>query len=196
MQNRRRIVFTFVVVLLLGAAIPIGIWLAAPLFVSTTINEQFPLSKNATLVGAMSQPEAESTMRAAANQETPMAEVMTEAMNRAVKLKQGSFKNGDSFHMGSGQAVLYQLADGKYVLRLEDFKGTNGPDLRVWLTTATVVNTAGDVTAAKTLDHGPLKGNIGSQNYDVPADAVIDEQTSVVIWCRAFGVLFSSAVFQ
>lgn len=196
MQNRRRIVLIVFAAVLLGIAIPVGIWLAAPLFVSNTINEEFPLSRNATLIGAMSQPEAESTMQAAANQTTPMAEVMTEPMSRAVKLKQGTFKNGDSFHMGSGTALLYRLADGNYVLRLEDFKGTNGPDLRVWLTTAKVVNTAGDVTAAKVLDLGPLKGNIGSQNYEVPAGTIIDEQASVVIWCRAFSVLFSSAAFQ
>ena len=40
---------------------------------------------------------------------------------------------------------------------------------------------------------GKLKGNVGNQNYPVPAGTNITEYNSVVIWCELFGVLFSPA---
>jgi hypothetical protein len=49
----------------------------------------------------------------------------------------------------------------------------------------------GDVGAH--VDLGPLKGNKGTQRYDLPAAAPLGG--SVVIWCRAFSVAFGSADF-
>ncbi|MEE8262035.1 MAG: DM13 domain-containing protein [Gammaproteobacteria bacterium] len=40
---------------------------------------------------------------------------------------------------------------------------------------------------------GQLKGNIGDQNYAIPADTEVSKYQSVVIWCEQFGVLFSPA---
>jgi hypothetical protein len=38
-----------------------------------------------------------------------------------------------------------------------------------------------------------LKSNIGSQNYELPADGDISRVRSVVIYCKQFSVVFSSA---
>ncbi len=38
-----------------------------------------------------------------------------------------------------------------------------------------------------------LKGNVGSQNYDLPADVDLSRFRSVVIYCKQFSVVFSSA---
>jgi hypothetical protein len=38
-----------------------------------------------------------------------------------------------------------------------------------------------------------LKGNIGDQNYALPADVDIDRYRTVTIWCRRFSVNFGSA---
>ena len=46
---------------------------------------------------------------------------------------QGQFQDADSFHQGSGEATIFQLPDGSYVLRFENFEVTNGPDLHVLL---------------------------------------------------------------
>jgi len=43
------------------------------------------------------------------------------------------------------------------------------------------------------LDLGSLKGNVGNQNYEIPADADVNALFSVVIYCSPFHVVFSVA---
>jgi hypothetical protein len=43
------------------------------------------------------------------------------------------------------------------------------------------------------LDLGSLKGNLGNQNYDIPAGTDINQFKSVVIYCLPFHVVFSTA---
>jgi len=43
---------------------------------------------------------------------------------------------------------------------------------------------------------GKLKGNLGDQNYSIPADVNLEEYKGVVIYCRAFSVLFSWASLE
>jgi hypothetical protein len=43
------------------------------------------------------------------------------------------------------------------------------------------------------VDLGGLKGNRGDQQYTVPADVDLPRYRTVVIWCRAFSVLFARA---
>jgi hypothetical protein len=38
-----------------------------------------------------------------------------------------------------------------------------------------------------------LSGNIGNQNYVIPADVDLDRYDSVVIWCRRFTTSFGVA---
>ena len=38
-----------------------------------------------------------------------------------------------------------------------------------------------------------LKGNIGSQNYELPADLDLARFRSVVIYCKRFSTVFSTA---
>ena len=92
---------------------------------------------------------------------------------------------GDGFHNAEGVAKIIQLADGTDILRLENFKATNGPDLYVYLST--------DKTNADIVNLGRLKGNIGNQNYLIPAGTDIKKYITALIWCRAFSVIFGSA---
>ncbi len=69
-------------------------------------------------------------------------------------------------------------------MRLENFV-TNGPDLYVYL--------SADAQARDFLDLGRLKGNIGDRNYVVPVGADLSRYKYVLVWCRAFSVLFGSA---
>ncbi len=50
-----------------------------------------------------------------------------------VNLKSSEFQDADSFHKGTGVAIIYMGVDGTRLLRFEDFKVTNGPDLPVLL---------------------------------------------------------------
>jgi len=99
-------------------------------------------------------------------------------------------------HATTGEAQLLALPDGSRVLRLQDLVTSNGPRLRVWLTDAPVL--AGRegwhvFDDGRYLDLGPLKGNLGSANYAVPAGADLTGLTSVSIWCERFSVSFGAA---
>lgn len=98
---------------------------------------------------------------------------------------------GDSGHDVSGEALLYRLADGSHLVRLEGFETDNGPALEVWL----VRQTEGDI-AAGGASLGALKSTNGDQNYPVPADVDASEFAGVSIWCEAFSVNFGAAALQ
>ncbi len=81
-------------------------------------------------------------------------------------------------------------------LRLEDFDSTNGPDLYVMLSPIADPQNREEVSAPGFANLGKLKGNIGNQNYAIPDDVEIPAQGSIVIYCRAFHVIFSVASLQ
>jgi hypothetical protein len=87
---------------------------------------------------------------------------------------------------------VYRLGDGRRVLRLEDLHTSNGPALFVYLSAnpAHGPNGAFDDTY---IDLGRLKGNIGSQNYEIPPDVDPGQYPSVVIWCDRFDAAFGAA---
>ena len=113
----------------------------------------------------------------------------------AVKIKTGSFRDQDSFHKGSGQADIYRGPDGSYLLRVEEFRVTNGPDLHVFLSPHPNPQSRDQVTAGH-VDLGKLKGNIGNQNYPIPESTDIESLQSVVIYCVPFRVIFSVASLE
>ena len=99
-------------------------------------------------------------------------------------------------HASSGSVVLLELPDGSRVLRLEDLDTSDGPLLKVWLTDAPVIEGRDGwyvFDDGAVADLGDLKGNIGSSNYPIPADADLDALTSVSIWCERFAVSFAAA---
>lgn len=139
---------------------------------------------------------SETTMAANETAAPAVAETTTTAAPQPVGpvlLYQGVFVDGDSFHTGSGDVKVYRLEDGSLVLRLEDIEVRNGPDLNVIVTPSPTVAGRGDVRVEGHLDLGDLKGNIGSQNYDLPAEFALPEEFSVVVFCVPFQVVFASA---
>jgi hypothetical protein len=93
----------------------------------------------------------------------------------------------------SGNAIIYQLADSSRVLRLENFAATNGPDLFVVLSPSASPEAEG-LGDYVILD--ALKGLSGNQNYELAADLDLAAYRSVVIWCRAFNIVFGYATVQ
>jgi hypothetical protein len=106
-------------------------------------------------------------------------------------LAKGEFHNAEK--AGKGTATVYQLADGKRVLRLTDFQTDNGPDLHVRLIAADDARDTASVAKTDHVELGKLKGNQGNQNYDVPENVDLDKYRVVSIWCNRFSVNFAAA---
>jgi len=78
-------------------------------------------------------------------------------------------------------------------LRLVDLRTSNGPVVHVWLSAAGSHASNGAINRAAHIDLGGLKGNIGSQNYPVPAGIAAAGLHTVVIWCSRIHVVFGAA---
>lgn len=91
---------------------------------------------------------------------------------------------GTAGHPASGTARLVE-AGGQTYVRYENFKTLNGPDLYVYL--------AKDLDAKEFVDLGRVRATEGNVNYEVPAGVDASSYRYVLIWCKAFGVLFNSA---
>jgi Electron transfer DM13 len=94
-------------------------------------------------------------------------------------------------HATRGRARVIAVAGRRYV-RFEDFRTSNGPLLKVYLSAA---GPAGPGAAFDDdfVDLGDLKGNIGAQNYAIPRSVDLGAYRSVVVWCKRFGVPFAAA---
>jgi len=106
-------------------------------------------------------------------------------------LSRGQFHGAS--HETRGVATIFQLGDGKRVLRFTDFETSNGPDVQVYLGVAPDARDDETVTKAGFFHLAALKGNQGDQNYDIPADVDLSKYKSVTVWCRRFGKNFGTA---
>ena len=204
----RRIALTGGGIVIVAIVLVVAWWLLSPLFIDKTVKEEFPFAFNATVPTNMTLVEVEQVMANLAKMTTEdvqdsMGDLMMKAtgsdannMSRLVSLGTGSFRDADSVHKGSGLATIYEGPDGSRVLRLEDFNSTNGPDLYVILSPTANPQSREEVSAPGYIDLGKLKGNIGNQHYIIPDGAEIPSQGSIVIYCRAFHVIFSVAPLQ
>ncbi len=105
-----------------------------------------------------------------------------------VTLKSGTFSGFDKLHNGSGTVKLIDI-DGKTYIRFEDdFNVTNGPDLYVGF------GKNGEYIKGSEL--AELKGNVGSQNYEIPAGMNPDDIQEVWVWCKAFSTPFVRAALN
>jgi len=96
-------------------------------------------------------------------------------------------------HETKGTATVFQLPDGKRVVRFTGFETSNGPDVRVYLVAAADATDNDTVKKAGFIELGKLKGTTGDQNYDLPADADLAKYQAVTIWCNRFSVNFATA---
>ena len=201
----------------------VGWYLISPLFIDNTVDEAFPFeAPPAAEVAAMPDEDRaalEAELVAAIPSEAEI-QAMPEEAQQAIEGKvveaasvvmmdkemnddmmdgaeaewavvgQGQFAGADNFHQGSGNAAIFAQGDQR-VLRLENFEVTNGPDLHVLL-----IENPGATSHAELgeyIDLGSLKGNIGNQNYDIPAGADVSTYRAVMIYCMPFHVVFATA---
>ncbi len=178
------------------------VWvLFSPLLFDEVVEEAFPGVPTRESLAAMSPQQkdavAQSVLAAAATMpDHTMVETMpAAASDQPVLVSQGAFADADAVHRGAGGAGIYAVAGGGRILRLEDLRVTNGPDLRVILVRNADPKSSADVRDDY-FDLGSLKGNVGNQNYEIPAAVDLSRYGSVAVWCRAFKVLFSAAPLE
>ena len=164
-----------IIITLSIVGIGIAYWLVSPLFITKEVHE------------SVEEIMAPKVIEQSGEQQNVVPPPAKEALVPVV-VRSGAFMDADDFHKSSGTAQLIKIGE-KYFVRFEDdFKTTNGPDLFVHF------GKDGKYVAEARL--GALKGNVGSQNYEVPADLNPNDYNEVWIWCRAFFVAFGKAVLQ
>ena len=243
---RKRNIFIIAAIVILIPIAAFAWWLLAPLFISTTVDEEFPYAATAEIPPEMTMAEVNAVMETMAKMDQPpmaepmpaepmpaeteaikeeavltvpseemreaiekvmagdtsaMDEMLEEAANagpppQPVAVATGNFRDADSFHRGNGTATIYQTPDGGHILRFEDFTVTNGPDLRVLLAQPNDPQSRDELQAGGYTHLAKLKGNIGNQNYEIPADIDLSEQNSIIIYCMPFHVIFSVAPLE
>ncbi len=94
-------------------------------------------------------------------------------------------------HETKGSAKVVSVDDKQFV-QLSNFSTSNGPDVHLYLVSG---NDASQDAVKKNgyLDLGTLKGNIGDQNYEIPAGTDLSKYQAVSVWCARFAVAFGGA---
>ena len=103
-----------------------------------------------------------------------------------VELARGEFAGADG-HAGSGTASVVGQPSGDRLLTFTEFDVDPGVDVDVYL----VPGDGSDVSDR--VDLGNLKGNVGDQQYEIPADADLNRYGTVVLWCKPFTVRIAVA---
>lgn len=208
--NLGRIVMGAIVLVIVLVGVTFPLW--QPYFLNVEVDEDFPVAidtlpqdQQETLIEMRDEdPEmADEVAMAIVKDDTEVNDDMPEETadeaeaepiepTGPITLSSGSFGEYDPVHAGSGTATIFELNDGSRILRFEDFRVTNGPDLHVILTAnePTTIRTRPDEGY---IDLGELKGNVGNQNYEIPADVDLSQFNYVVIYCQPFHVNFSFA---
>jgi len=146
----------YLAVIIVVLAAIVGYWLVMPYFTTVVVNDAMP-------VVAVSDPGSDEV--------TPIVS--------------SSSIIDTAGHPASGEVLVIARPGEPTIVRFENYVGTNGPDLFVYL--------AKDLDATEFISLGRAKGNEGNSNYEVPADVDISEYKYVMTWCRLFGVLFDYA---
>lgn len=209
-MTRKRILIAAAV--LAVPALALAWWLGSPLFIDRAVDEEFPLTADAAIPAGMTRAQVERTMEtmamlpgdamdeampaAAPDADTSAPAAEAPAEREPVVVKRGMFRDADGFHRGEGSATLYRLADGSHTLRFEDFRVTNGPDLRVLLVAHPDPQGRGDVRDSANVELDRLKGNVGNQNYFFPEGIDPGDYAAVIIYCWPFRVVFAEAVLS
>lgn len=118
------------------------------------------------------------------------------AQEKAEVLFTGTFHG--KLHNTSGRATIYKEASGDLLLRLTNFKTSNGPDVHVLLIAAKDADDDANFLKSSTerIELGVLKGNEGDQNYALPSGTDLKKFQTVSIYCERFNANFGSAPLE
>ena len=101
-------------------------------------------------------------------------------------------------HDTTGRATVYRETDGTLMLRLTNFRTSNGPDVHVVLASPNDPSLKSG-TPGKPLDAmevGALKGNEGDQAYKLPSKVDLVHYSTVAIYCQQFRAVFGTASLE
>lgn len=200
------------IAVIVGVAAVGAYYLAGPLFYNKIIDEPLPKAlsdiqhdltyekfvnmvdeQRNTIVKNMPQDTIDLIMDEAKKITTNVSEDMQDMLAKIAHDSQQSPKfsklgtfQGLKGHQATGKAEVITVGDISF-LRFEDFEVTNGPDLHVYMTKN------GDIDTG--IDLGKLKGNKGSQNYEL-SGINTNVYDTVVIYCQPFHVYFASATLS
>jgi hypothetical protein len=199
-DNWKWLVPTAVVLSIVGAWLAFGVFGIQTLFIDEEVEEAPPVFSSGAGASELPSDEVSEELTDEMNDvmedegtpsvvEVEEPDVMEDSAT-VETLAEGSFI--DRSHPTTGVAVVLGDGSGERFLRFEDFETDNGPDLNVYLSTASPDADAGDFDD-DFIDLGDLKGNIGPQNYEIPLDSDLERYSTVVIWCVRFSVAFGAA---
>ena len=122
--------------------------------------------------------------------------VPVSAQEKTKALETGMFHG--KVHNTSGRATIYREADGHLILRLTNFKTSNGPDVHVVLIAAKDADDDANFLKSSTerVELGVLKGNEGDQNYEIPTGTDLKKFQTVSIYCVRFNANFGAAPLE
>jgi len=161
------------------ATLGIAWWLISPLFITKEVSESIEDIAPQASNDAPAQPAASVSESKTPHEASPTTALETVASGTFIGLER---------HQAAGTAKLIKAQDSYTVRFEEDFTITNGPDLYVHL------GKDGQYDPNARLER--LKGNVGAQNYAVPASVDISQYNEVWVWCRAFSIPFGKASLQ
>jgi hypothetical protein len=203
--RRHLVVFSLSTVVVLGAAawLAFGYFGVHTLFIDNEVDEALPtFAATAEPVVTAPQPTADTAADQRPQDDAPVATgpastETPESDDAASSVVQPLITTDAIGMFGSlgryrtvGTAVVLGDGSGQRFLRFEEFETSNGPDLNVYL----VNSSTGDVTDF--VDLGNLRGNIGSQNYEIPAEVDLAVYDTVMIWCVRFSTGFGEALLE
>jgi hypothetical protein len=130
------------------------------------------------------------------SQPSASAQDSTNHASQVKTLETGAFHG--KVHQTSGRATIYQESDGKLVLRLTNFKTSNGPDVHVILIAAKDAEDDANFLKNDTarVELGKIKGNEGDQNYTIPTGTDLTKFQTVSIYCERFNANFGAAPLE
>jgi len=205
--RRRRWIWVVAIGMPLVIAVAVGLALFQPwkLFVDKTVDDVAPLG--ATPIVAAEEPAEPtvSTEPVAAETSVPVAEIAVPAPTSVppttvppttVPPTSAPVPVATMFisldHGTSGSLILLQDPDGRRFARIENLDTDQGPDVYVYLSTNTIDGPE-EVFDDDYVNLGGLQGNLGNQNYEIPAETDLSRYRSLVIWCDRFDSAFGAA---
>jgi hypothetical protein len=109
------------------------------------------------------------------------------------------FANGPDYNISGSANLIFQLNGSKTLEFSSSFATTAGPDLHVYLSKSSTVNTPnGVLQTANTIDLGLLKNNTGAQSYSLTNVNPSVELTSynyVIIHCAQYNHYWGTGTF-
>lgn len=126
--------------------------------------------------------------------DTPLDEPLLPGMTADRVVASGSFYKVDV--RGEGTAKLYRLADGRRILRFENFQTAENTDLFVWLSESARPANSAEAVNTPHVEIANLKSTLGSQNYEIPASVPTEKIRSIVIWCQPVAIAYAAAALS